>query len=81
MRKTIRQLGNSIATSPDITHTDGFIKSTDDDPFIKSIGTAESGKLRVVLEPSSFSKDSFELWRLYQSKIHLDPPNKRILFF
>jgi arginine-tRNA-protein transferase len=77
MKKVVRKFGNSIAEA-DIEPCDAFITWEDSDLFVKSIGTAELGKLRVVLEPSSFAQDSFELWRLYQSQIHNDTPDKCI---
>jgi arginine-tRNA-protein transferase len=50
------------------------LHSAEMDPLAKS----EQGKhhrFEVTLEPSSFSEEKFELYRLYQSNIHKDPDN------
>ena len=87
MKKVIRRLGTTIKQDPAAlssgrmdTTTPGDPPFGPDDPdeLISLLARAEDTSLAVVLEASCFSRESYELWKLYQSEIHKDAPDKRM---
>jgi arginine-tRNA-protein transferase len=67
-KKTIKKIKKFI-------HPDTALTGT---TVSECIDNAEgmNGKMRVVLEPASFSNDTFELYKKYQISIHHDKPEE-----